>query len=179
MYKLHEYPDPILRKYCDPIKNFDSTVATLVSDMLQLVVELKGVGLAAPQIGIDQRVFVIKTEQDTYEFINPTIIEVEGEQISEEGCLSIPEVRVRIKRYSRIKVKAYNRLGQQFTLDTRNNLDLARIIQHENDHLNGILITDHVSNLKKPAVMEKLAKLQKKANKQSKKSKPKTRIKKH
>jgi len=164
--KILIFPDPILREKAKPIQKFDEKLASLVADMIETMHHFKGVGLAAPQIGEKLRVCVIhipptKEEEKKYPtepiiLINPEIIEKEGEIEWNEGCLSFPGIYEDIKRSEKIKVNAYDINEKPFTLEAEGLLSVA--IQHEIDHLNGILIFDYMSYLKKKMVKREMKK---------------------
>ncbi|MGL5379782.1 peptide deformylase [Clostridium sp.] len=136
--------DEALRKTCKPVEEITNRTLTLLKDMAETMYEADGVGLAAPQIGILQRIFVIDVYDDEglRVFINPEILEMSGSQLGEEGCLSIPGELADVDRANYVKVKAFNEHGEEFVLEATELL--ARAIQHENDHLNGVLFIDHV-----------------------------------
>jgi peptide deformylase len=143
MLDLRTYPDPILRTKMSPITNFNSVhLSAIVDKMARLMYNYKGIGIAAPQIGICQRICVLDVGNGKQALINPEIVSSEGEDILEEGCLSVPGIRINIKRAKSIVVRGYNIEGkeEEFKADGL----LARVIQHEVDHLNGILIIDKV-----------------------------------
>jgi len=144
-------PDKVLRKVAAPVKSFDAELNAIVKQMRLAMYEAPGIGLAAPQIGVSQRIFVMDTtenESGFTAFINPEITQRFGKQQSEEGCLSIPGFRETIQRSKRVIVRAQNVEGEWFEADAEE-LD-SFCIQHELDHLNGILFTDHLTRLKKP-----------------------------
>ncbi|MCR6515377.1 MAG: peptide deformylase [Clostridium sp.] len=134
--------DDVLRKKSKVVTELDKRTLTLIKDMVETMYEADGVGLAAPQVGILKRVFVI----DVYDgegprvFINPEIIDLKGSQVGEEGCLSCPGEAEDVDRAMYVKVKAINEKGEEFILEAEELL--ARAIQHENDHLDGILFID-------------------------------------
>ncbi|MGI6707023.1 MAG: peptide deformylase [Clostridia bacterium] len=136
--------DETLRKVSRPVAKIDQRILTLLDDMAETMYDADGVGLAAPQVGILKRVIVIdiRDEQGLICLINPEIIEANGEQVDEEGCLSIPGKRGLVKRPSLVKVKGLNRKGETIIL-TGTGL-LATALCHEIDHLDGILFTDKV-----------------------------------
>ncbi len=134
--------DPVLRKICRSVINFDEKLATLLDDMIDTMYEANGVGLAAPQVGILRRVCVIDVGDGPIELINPAIISEEGDQIGDEGCLSIPGQSGLVKRPMKVTVKAQDRNGNTFEVSGEGLL--ARAFCHEIDHLNGILYTDKV-----------------------------------
>ena len=134
--------DPVLRKICRSVISFDEKLATLIDDMLDTMYEANGVGLAAPQVGILRRICVIDVGNGPIELVNPAIISEEGEQIGDEGCLSIPGQSGLVKRPLRVKVKAQDRNGKTFEVSGEGLL--ARAFCHEIDHLNGILFRARV-----------------------------------
>lgn len=135
--------DEILRKKCRAIDEVTDRIKCIVKDMIDTMYEENGVGLAAPQIGILRRIFVL----DAYDtvgarvFINPEILELKGNQKDVEGCLSLPGKQSEVNRANYVKIRALNENGEEFILECEG--FLARIIQHENDHLDGILFIDH------------------------------------
>ena len=163
VYRIVKYGNPILEKSADPITEFDTPdLHELVSSMFETMYAHKGVGLAAPQIGLSQRLTVIdcsagEDEQQKVVLINPEIIQKEGAQVGEEGCLSIPGFREDVKRAKTALVRAQNIKGETFEL-TGEDL-LARAIQHETDHLNGILFLSHLSLLKRDIIRRRIRKL--------------------
>lgn len=135
-------PDPVLREKAKPVPKITPNIHKLLNDMAETMYDAQGVGLAAPQVGILKRVIVMDVgdENGLIELINPEIIEREGEQFGPEGCLSIPGLTGDVRRAQRVKVKGLNRNGEEFELEGTDLL--ARCIQHEVDHLNGVLFTD-------------------------------------
>lgn len=136
--------DDVLRKKCKEVVEITNRELTLIEDMVDTMFEANGVGLAAPQVGVLKRIFVIDIgdENGTMVFINPEILETKGTQCDEEGCLSIPGESKPVERPNYVKVKAFNEKGEEFILEGEELL--ARAILHENDHLNGVLYVDHV-----------------------------------
>lgn len=138
--------DEVLRKKCKKVEKIDDRLLTLINDMIDTMYEADGVGLAAPQVGILKRLFVI----DAYDgagprvFINPEILETSGSQIGDEGCLSVPGQTADIERPNYVKVKATNEKGEEFILEGEELL--ARAVCHENEHLDGILFIDHIKD---------------------------------
>ena len=163
--KILKYGEPILEQNCQPITEFDSPeLRELISDMWETMYAAKGVGLAAPQIGLSKRISVIdisvgENEADKIVIINPEIISREGKQTGEEGCLSIPGFREPVTRANQVTVRAQNENGE--TLELSGQELLARAFQHEIDHLNGILFINHLSTLKRDIIRRKIKKLQK------------------
>jgi len=142
--KIREDGDEVLRKKSKPVEEITPRILTLLEDMADTMYEADGVGLAAPQVGILKRIFVIDVYDDEglRVFINPEILEVRGSQIGEEGCLSIPGKLEDVERANYVKVKALNEKGQEFILEAEELL--ARAVLHEYDHLEGTLFTDHL-----------------------------------
>ena len=139
--KIIKYPALILRKKCQKIKEIDDEIKKLGLEMTEIMITNQGIGLAAPQIGELKRIIVIKTERGAQVFINPEIIKKSKEmEIMEEGCLSFPGLFLKIKRAKEIEVNAFNLKGKEFQLKAEGLL--ARVIQHEIDHLDGILFVD-------------------------------------
>lgn len=135
-------PDPVLREKAKPVPKITPNIHKLLDDMAETMYDAEGVGLAAPQIGILKRVIVIDVgdENGLIEMINPEIIAAEGEQLGQEGCLSIPGLRGDVKRSLKVTAKGLDRNGDEIVI-TGSEL-LARAFQHEVDHLNGVLFTD-------------------------------------
>ncbi|MDP3507280.1 MAG: peptide deformylase [Candidatus Melainabacteria bacterium] len=160
LLKIRYYPDAVLKAKAKKITIFDSSVRKLAQDMLDTMYENDGVGLAAPQVGVSKRMMVIDVsgEEETPRpivFINPEIIERDGEMTGQEGCLSFPDVFFEVKRASKVVVKFQNLKGQTLKLTADGNL-LSRAIQHEIDHLDGELFIDRaVSQLKADLEMTK------------------------
>ena len=148
--KLIYYPDPILNEPTELVTDFSATLANLLDDMAATMYASKGIGLAAPQIGELIRVTVIdvgEEKPELIEFINPKITDASGKTSSEEGCLSIPEYRETVTRSEKVVVEAQDRQGNPFTLEADD--ILAICLQHEIDHLDGILFTERLSSLKR------------------------------
>jgi len=150
--KLRYFPDPVLKQKAKKITTFDSSVRKLAEDMLDTMYNNDGVGLAAPQVGVSKQIMVIdvnaKEEDEPRKpvvFINPVIIEKEGEMVGQEGCLSFPGVFFEVKRARRILVNYQNLAGKELKLEASDNL-LCRAIQHELDHLAGELFIDKAAS---------------------------------
>ncbi|MCF6767856.1 peptide deformylase [Thiotrichales bacterium 19S11-10] len=158
-----KYPNPFLKKKVNPIDiNQIKTFETVISDMIETMYHAKGIGLAATQVGIDARIFVMDlsdNSSDPVVFINPEIIKTEGEVTYEEGCLSFPGIFTKVKRAEKVTVSAYDRNGERFEIDAHGLQAIC--IQHETDHLNGITFFDHLSPLKRQLAEKKFNKLQK------------------
>lgn len=162
-----EYPDPLLRKVAVPVDQVDDSVRSLVEDMAETMYAAPGVGLAAPQIGVALRIFIIDIadEDEPSQFaayINPEIIEAVGTQSWKEGCLSFPGVSESLKRAERVRVRALGLDGEPFEIEAHGLLAVA--IQHENDHLNGVLMIDKVGPIQRRRMGKKLAERQRNTN---------------
>lgn len=149
--KILCFGDDFLRQKAKDVHKVSKKIQDLVTDLLDTMYASNGVGLAAPQIGEAYRVFVVDVSTNDEPlnpivFINPKIIKKSGATISREGCLSFPEAFTDVRRYSDIMVKALDRKGRSFVLEAHEGSLLARCIQHENDHLDGVLFVDHAIN---------------------------------
>jgi peptide deformylase len=162
MLDIHYYGDPILRRKAKPVTAFDDELGTLVDEMLETMAQSDGVGLAAPQVGESRRIVVIdatRGERPPFVLVNPEITFLSEELVvREEGCLSFPDIHLDIKRPSIVSVKAFDRTGKEFTIDKADDL-LARALEHEMDHLDGLLIIDHVSLLQRKLLSGRLKKI--------------------
>ncbi len=142
-----QYGEKILREKCVPVEKFDLNLATLLDNMHETLTSAKGAGLAAPQVGLNLRVFVIDLEEEGYfEFVNPVILGTSGSQYGPEGCLSVKGKWGDVKRPKKVTVEAYDRYGIKFKLVGRD--FFARAIMHEYDHLDGIIYTDKADNIR-------------------------------
>ncbi|MDQ0245630.1 peptide deformylase [Priestia abyssalis] len=139
------YPDPVLEQECERVTEFDNKLAKLLNGMYDLMLEADGVGLAAPQVGVAKQVAIVDVgdRNGKIELINPVILEQRGEQVGPEGCLSFPDLFGDVARAQYVKVKAQNRRGKVYVLEAKG--FLARAIQHEIDHLHGVLFTSKVT----------------------------------
>ncbi|MDP6546620.1 MAG: peptide deformylase [Phycisphaerae bacterium] len=147
-----KYPDPRLREICTPVETFDEPLVRLVMGMFKLMLESRGVGLAAPQVGVAVRLFVASpsfSPEDLNIYINPRIVEASGTIEEEEGCLSFPQIYTKVKRDATVVVEALDLEGNTFQ-ETCGDLH-SRIIQHEIDHLEGRLLVDFMGSLAKLA----------------------------
>lgn len=156
------YPDEQLTKVAAPVKEVNADIQQIVDDMFDTMYHHEGIGLAATQVDIQQRIIVIDIEGDKQNqlvLINPEILESHGETGIEEGCLSIPGCRALVPRKEFVKIKALDRNGNEFILETGELLAIC--IQHEIDHLDGILFVDHISPLKRQRFKQKMEKLKK------------------
>ena len=163
IYPIVKYPDPILQRRAALVTEFDDKLRTLVADMFESMYAAQGIGLAAPQIGVAKRITVIdvsnqKEPKDKLVLINPEITLHEGKQLEEEGCLSLPDIREKVKRAQRVMVKAQDEHG---VWSEREGTELlARAFQHEIDHLDGVLFIFRISALKRDLILRRIRKLQ-------------------
>ncbi|MDY6821735.1 MAG: peptide deformylase [Deferribacterota bacterium] len=156
-----KYPDKRLRAKCAEINNIDEEIIELLNNMEETMLKAPGVGLAAPQVGVLKRVIVVNFDAQAeipkiYKFINPEILEYDGEEVYEEGCLSIPGEYADVKRAKKVYFKALNEDGKEVSLK----LDElpARIVQHEIDHLNGVLFIDRIPQIKRDSIKKHIKK---------------------
>jgi peptide deformylase len=150
--KILKYPEPALKKVALPVRDFDAKTAQLVNDMLETMYAAPGVGLAAPQVGVSQRVVVLDTNhenpgQQVYKLINPVITHSEGSVIWEEGCLSVIDFTADVKRAAQVQVSAFDEQQKEIKIEAEGLLAVA--LQHEIDHLDGKLFIDRISRLKR------------------------------
>ncbi|HEX5755864.1 MAG TPA: peptide deformylase [Arenimonas sp.] len=154
-----EFPDPRLRTVAKPVEQVDDTLRQLIDDMFETMYAAPGIGLAATQVDVHQRLLVLDVSEDRSRplvFINPEIIEQAGSQTCQEGCLSVPGIYADVKRAERVRVRALDRDGSSFEIEADGLL--AVCIQHELDHLAGKVFVDYLSPLKREMVRKKLAK---------------------
>ena len=154
-----QFPDPRLRKQAVPVTTVDAEVQALIDDMFETMYEAPGIGLAATQVDVHRRVVVMDISEERGQplaFVNPTILDRDGEEEMEEGCLSIPGITDTVKRAARVRVSALDREGNPFELEADGLL--AVCIQHEVDHLDGKLFIDYLSALKRNRIRKKLEK---------------------
>jgi peptide deformylase len=150
------YPDPILIKKALPVQNVDEQIKTVVGRMAKVMYANKGIGLAAPQIGILSRILIVDIGEGCRVLINPEIAGGEGESVMEEGCLSLPTIEVPVKRMEKVLIRAWNVYGKEVSLELFG--FPGRVYQHEIDHLNGILIIHYFSRLKRELLIKKMMK---------------------
>ncbi|MEZ5483722.1 MAG: peptide deformylase [Lysobacteraceae bacterium] len=159
LLEIIEFPDPRLRTKAAPIEQVDDELRALIADMFDTMYDAPGIGLAATQVNVHRRFMVIDVSEDKSEprvFINPEILEHEGKQVCQEGCLSVPGIYADVTRAERIRVRAQDRNGETYEIDADGLL--AVCIQHEMDHLDGKLFVDYLSPLKRQMVKKKLDK---------------------
>lgn len=160
--KIYQYPEPVLRQETKKITDFDEKLTKLVNDMGETMYDAPGIGLAAPQVGKSLKLIIVDTSKDRdgeKEFmamVNPEIIAHEGKQLDEEGCLSVPELTADVNRYKKITVAYQDLEGKPHELTTEDRF--AVVLQHEIDHINGILFLDHLSSLKRSLYKKKVKK---------------------
>lgn len=155
------YPDPCLRKVCKPVTEFDDDLAAFAARMLELMHAGRGIGLAAPQVGVLKRMFVMNItgeDKDDMVFVNPEIRDMHGSREAEEGCLSLPEIYVQVRRATRCRIVAQDLTGERVELEGED--VLCRVWQHETDHLSGILILDRMGPSDKIATKKRLKDLE-------------------
>ena len=163
IYPIVKFPDPVLQRPAADVTEFNDELRKLVADMFESMYVAQGIGLAAPQIGISKRITVIdlsnqKDPKDKIVLINPEITLEEGKQVEEEGCLSLPDIREKVRRAMHVKVRAQDEHGKW--REHEGTELLARAFLHEIDHLNGILFIFRVSALKRDLILRRIRKLQ-------------------
>ena len=156
------HPHPVLRQKAEPVTDFDDQLQTLIQDMAETMFDAPGVGLAANQIGVARQVVVVDRstgdgERRYQALVNPVLSNGEGSVLDDEGCLSVRECYERVRRFRRIHVSAQDEQGNPVAFDAEDRF--ARILQHEVDHLNGVLFIDHLSSLKRVLYKKKLKKI--------------------
>ncbi|MGA8731794.1 MAG: peptide deformylase [Terracidiphilus sp.] len=161
--KIVKYPEPVLQQPGEPVTEFNGELNKLVADMFETMYASQGIGLAAPQVAVSKRVTVIdlslgKDPAQKLVLINPEVILREGKQYEEEGCLSFPEIREKISRAGKVRIRAQDAKGKWFEMDGEELL--SRAFQHEIDHLDGMLFIFRMSALKRDLVLRKIRKLQ-------------------
>jgi peptide deformylase len=169
-----EFPDPRLRTRAQPVDQVDASLRKLIDDMFETMYAAPGIGLAATQVNVHKRLMVIdvsETRKEPRVFINPEILDRQGVEETEEGCLSVPGVYDKVTRADRIRVRALDRDGKQFEMDADGLL--AVCIQHEMDHLDGKLFVDYLSELKRTRIRKKLDKERKEREAPDARSRPK------
>ena len=161
MLKVRKYPDPVLARPAQPVRRIDAQLRSLVEEMFETMHKEKGVGLAAPQVGQSIRLSVVNPtgkKGDGLILINPVIVESSGEQLEEEGCLSVPGIRTNVPRAAHVRVRAYGPDGDE--LDIEADGLLARVFQHELDHLNGRLFFHRLNDAARMTIRARLKALE-------------------
>lgn len=161
--KIVKYPEPVLQQPGEPVTEFNGELHKFVNDMFETMYASQGIGLAAQQVGVAKRVTVIDLSQgkdpaQKLVLINPEVIEREGRQYEEEGCLSFPEIREKVVRAAKVRIRAQDEKGKWFEMDGEELL--ARAFQHEIDHLDGMLFIFRMSALKRDLNLRKIRKMQ-------------------
>lgn len=154
-----EFPDPRLRTRAAPVARFDAALGQLIEDLFETMYAAPGIGLAATQVDVHQRVIVIdvsKEHKEPVTLINPQILTREGEASTEEGCLSVPGIFDEVKRAAKVRVRAHDRKGKPYEREYEG--ILAVCVQHEMDHLDGKLFVDYLSDLKRERIRKRLEK---------------------
>lgn len=154
---IHVLGSPVLREHAEPVREVTDDVRRLAEDMFETMYAAQGIGLAAPQVGRTERLFVCDVDGARYAFINPELVHAEGTDKAEEGCLSIPDVFGEVQRPSIVRMRGLDVEGNPFEVDATDLL--ARCLQHELDHLNGRLFIDHLSLLRRRSALAKWEKL--------------------
>lgn len=147
VYRIVEYGDEILKEKAKPVPKITQNITKLINNMAETLYQFKGVGLAAPQVGVSKRVIVVDIGEGLIELINPEILKCSGQETDSEACLSIPGLVGDVVRASVVEVKGMDRTGRMLKLKAKS--FLARVLQHEIDHLDGILFIDRASNIRK------------------------------
>ncbi len=163
--KIRKFGDPILRKKSLPVKKVDLEHAEFLSKMARLMYDDDGVGLAAPQVGLNEAMIVVDIGKGLYKLINPRIVKAQGSQVNKEGCLSVPGICLKVRRANKIKIEALDENAEQVVIKAEGLL--ACVFQHEIDHLNGKLIVDYAPLLEKIKIAKILKELKKKAKDES------------
>jgi len=153
LLQLHLLGSPVLRQHSEIVPSVDEDVRRLIADMFETMDAAKGIGLAANQVGVARRVAVVDVDDDRFVMVNPRIVETEGRASAEEGCLSIPEIYADVTRPDRVVVEALDVEGQPYRKEATGLK--ARAIQHEIDHLDGILFLDHLSLVRRQMLLAK------------------------
>lgn len=155
--EIKEYGDPVLREKALPVEEVTPEILNLIKDMAETMYTASGVGLAALQVGVPKRIILVDGEEDgLIVLINPVIIKSEGEIVAEEGCLSVPDIYSQVKRSLKVTIKALNQNGDPIEI-TKEDLT-ARALQHEIDHLDGILFIDRIGRMERQMLLNKLKK---------------------
>lgn len=161
--EIHFYPNPILRVKCRPLEEVSPVTQKTLRDMAGIMYQAGGVGLAAPQVGIAEQIIVVDVGDGLISLVNPKIVKKQGKSIIEEGCLSLPDVTVDVKRAKIVSVEGLNERGEKLTIEAEGLK--AHVLQHEIDHLRGVLIIDYAGWRKKLSLKRKLKALARKGNK--------------
>jgi peptide deformylase len=158
---IRTYPDPVLVQKAQPVENIDESIRRVLDDMAETMYAASGVGLAAPQVGVSLRMIVVDASprvegEKLIKLVNPVVTFGEGSAVCEEGCLSVPGVSENVTRFAKVIVEGYNEQGKPVKIETET--FLTTVLQHEIDHLNGVLFIDHLGRLKRDLIKRKLKK---------------------
>lgn len=173
---IYTYPDPVLKKKADPVEVVDDQIQQLIRDMADTLYSVHGIGLAAPQVGVSKRLLLYDIERKDLDdglsdeerlnnrnykvIINPEVLSADGEVLSEnEGCLSVPDFRIDVNRFKKVHIKAMDE--NEKTIDIETEEYLGVVLQHEMDHLDGVLLVDYVSSLKREMYKRRIKKKRK------------------
>jgi peptide deformylase len=161
--KISRYGSDVLRKVAEPVEEITDEIRQLARDMLEKMYDSDGVGIAAPQIGVSKRIIIVDVDpydlsKDPIALINPEIVDRQGQESAEEGCLSVPDIRGEVKRAERVTVEALDLEGKKVRIEATELL--ARALQHEIDHLNGVLFIDHLSRLRHRLMKKQLQEIE-------------------
>jgi peptide deformylase len=159
--QLVVYPDPRLKAIAKDVQQFDDWLVAVVERMKDLMVENRGVGLAAPQVGLSLRLFVASAtgkREEMRAYVNPVLTDEHGQEEGEEGCLSLPDIRIKVPRFKSVRIEALDEHGKPFSVSLED--FAARVVQHENDHLDGILLVDRMSPMARLANRKKIKELE-------------------
>ncbi|OGP15563.1 MAG: peptide deformylase [Deltaproteobacteria bacterium GWA2_55_10] len=164
--EILKFPDPFLKTKAVPVEKVDDGIKKIIDDMTETMYKAKGIGLASVQVGVDKRVIVLDVPGDgdgervqgrnLIALVNPEIVSSEGQTIYEEGCLSVPGITADVERFSRLKVRALDREGRPFEVSAEGLFAIA--LQHEIDHIDGVLFIDRLSRLKREMIKRKIKK---------------------
>jgi len=157
LMEITEFPERVLKEVGEPVEKFDEDLEKLVADMFETMYEAEGVGLAAPQVGLSLRLFVMDCEGLKLVAANPEILSAEGEQEGEEGCLSVGKIHAPLKRAARVRLRAQDVKGEWFEREAEGLA--ARCFLHETDHCDGMLFIDHLSPLRRDMVKKRFQKV--------------------
>ena len=157
--EITEFPERVLKEAGEPVEKFDGDLEGLVADMFETMYAEEGVGLAAPQVGLSLRLFVMDCEGVKLVAANPEILSAEGEQEGEEGCLSVGKIHAQLKRAARVRLRAQDVKGEWFEREAEGLA--ARCFLHETDHCDGTLFIDHLSPLRRDMVKRRFSKMKK------------------
>jgi peptide deformylase len=166
--KIVKYGSDVLRNVAEPVEEITDEIRQLARDMLEIMYDSDGVGLAAPQIGVSKRIIIVDVDpydpsKDPIALINPEIVDRQGQESAEEGCLSVPEIRGEVKRAGKVTVEGLDLDGKKLRIEATELL--ARALQHEIDHLNGVLFIDHLSRLRHRLMKKHLQDIEKETKK--------------